>query len=474
MLSAWVVTKQYRVIMNILIIGAGHVGATLAENLAHEQNNITIIDTREDILHELQDRLDIRTIAGHGGHPEIQRQAGIEDMDMIIAVTDTDEDNMIACQVAYSLFQTPTKIARIHSRNYLDFPALFTNKAIPIDFLISPERLVTHNVRRLIEHPGALQVLDFADSAVQLVAVKPHYSGHVVGKSLAALYQDMQGVNTRVAAIYRNNESVPLTESTLIESNDEIFFIAPESDIQDVLNKMQRVNSPYRRVMIAGGGNIGFCLALALEQDFQVKIIDHNRERANFIAQRLDATTVLWGDSSDRQLLVEEGIDHMDVFCAVTNDDEANIMSCLQAKRLGVRHTVALITRTAYVELIEGEGIDIDAVISPQQATIGSILTHIRRGDVVNVHSLRRGAAEAIEAVAHGDRKTSKVVGRAVGELKLPSGATIVAIVREGQVLTVHPETMIASKDHIVMFLAEKRRIREVERLFQVDVSYFE
>ena len=460
--------------MNILIIGAGHVGAALAENLVNEQNNVTIIDRHEDILHALQDRLDIRAIAGHGGHPQVQRQAGIEDMDMIIAVTDSDEDNMIACQVAYSLFQTPTKVARIHSRNYLDFPDLFTNKAIPIDFLISPEQLVTHNVCRLIERPGALQVLDFADAAVQLVAVQPHYSGKVIGKSLADLYQDLAGIHSRVVAIYRANKSIPLTDDTLIGSDDEIFIIAPTADMQTVLNKMQRVDHPYRRVMIAGGGNIGFCLAQALEQDYQVKLIDHNRNRSHLIAQRLDATTVLLGNASDRQLLIEENIEHMDVFCAVTNDDEANIMSCLQAKRLGVRHTIALITRTAYVDLIEGEGIDIDAVISPQQATIGSILTHIRRGDVVNVHSLRRGAAEAIEAIAHGDTKTSKVVGRAVREIKLPPGASIAAIVRAGQVLNVQADTMIASKDHIIIFLVEKRRIKDVERLFQVDVSYFE
>jgi len=457
--------------MKIIILGAGQVGGTLAANLVREQNDVTVVDVAADRLRDLQGRLDIRTVVGQGSHPNVLAEAGAADADMVIAVTNSDETNMIGCQIAFSLFQTPTKIARIRSNYYLSYPELFQKKFIPIDVVICPEQLVTNYVRRLIEYPGALQVLDFAEGLAQLVAVVPHKGGPLVGKCLSDLRDSMPKVEVRVAAIFRHNQSIPLSGDTLIQVGDEVFFIAAKDDIHSVLSALGREDTPNKTVMIGGGGNIGFRLAKSLEDDYSVKIIDHNPEHAESISQNLTKTTVLLGDVSDRELMLEENIEHMDVFCAVTNDDEANIMSCMLAKRLGARKVMALITRTAYVDVIEGSAIDIP--ISPQQATIGSILTHLRQGDIVNVHSLRRGGAEAIEVIARGDEKTSKVVGRQLKEIKLPQGARIGAIVRDKKVISAKDELVVETDDHVILFIVEKKHIHEVEKLFQVSLGFF-
>ena len=456
--------------MKILILGAGQVGSSLAENLAHEANDITVIDQNEDILRLLQDRLDLRTVTGHASHPDILRAAGAEDADMLVAVTDSDETNMVACQIAYTVFHTPTKIARIRAIEYLTTPNLFNTAALPIDFLISPEQLITDYIKRLIEHPGALQVLDFADGQVQLVGVKAYYGGPLVGHELRTLRDHMPKVDTRVAAIYRRNRAILPEGHTVIEADDEVFFIAATKDIRAVMSELRRLDKPYKRIMIVGGGNIGKRVAQALENKYQVKVLDHDPARTRMLSNELEKTIVLQGDAADQDLLLEENIEKTDVFCALTNDDEANILSSMLAKRRGARKVMTLINRAAYVDLIESG--DIDIAISPQQATIGSLLTHIRRGDVVKVHSLRRGAAEAIEAIAHGDETTSKVVGRRIEELKLPPDTTIGAIVRGDEVIIAHHDTVIQSEDHVILFLVDKARIAEVERMFQVSITF--
>ncbi len=456
--------------MKILILGAGQVGSSLAQNLASEANDITIVDRNEATLQQLQDRLDLRTVVGHASHPDNLRAAGAEDADMLVAVTDSDETNMVACQVAYTVFHTPTKIARVRAMSYLRQKNLFNPQALPVDFLISPEQLITDDIHRLITHPGALQVLDFADGQVQLVGIKAYYGGPLVGHELRTLRQHMPKVDTRVAAIYRQDRAIMPEGHTVIEAGDEVFFIAASKDILSVMSELRRLDKPYKRIMIVGGGNIGRRVARALEHDYQVKLIDHNPARTRALAHELDKTIVLKGDAADENLLLEENIGKTDVFCALTNDDEANILSSMLAKRLGARKVMTLINRAAYVDLIQGG--DIDIAISPQQATIGSLLTHIRRGDVVKVHSLRRGAAEAIEAIAHGDKNTSKVVGRAIEELKLPPDTTIGAIVRGNEVIIAHHDTVIQSEDHVILFLVDKSRISDVERLFQVSFTF--
>ncbi|HHM04321.1 MAG TPA: Trk system potassium transporter TrkA [Gammaproteobacteria bacterium] len=456
--------------MKIIILGAGQVGASVAATLVTEANDITVVDADAPRLRELQDRLDLHTIVGNASHPDVLRRAGAEDADMILAVTNSDETNMIACQVAYTLFHTPTKVARVRAREYLAYPEIFAQEALPVDVLISPEQVVIDYVQRLIEYPGALQVLDFAGGRVQLVAVRAYYGGPLVGQALRTLREHMPGVDTRVAAIFRRGRPILPEGDTLIEVDDEVFFIAARKDIRAVMSELRKLDKPVKRIIIAGGGNIGRGLARALETQHQVKLIDRNRSRSRDIAEELTKTIVLLGDAADGELLLEENIENTDVFCAVTNDDEANILSAMLAKRLGARKVMALINRAAYVDLVESG--DIDIAISPQQATIGSLLAHVRRGDVVVVHSLRRGAAEAIEAVAHGDRHTSKVVGRAVNDIKLPPGTTIGAVVRGDEVLIAHGDTVIEAEDHVILFLVDKRRVADVERLFQVGITF--
>ena len=457
--------------MKIIILGAGQVGGTLAEHLAGEANDITVVDTDSDRLRELGDRLDIRTVQGRGSFPTVLRQAGADDADMLVAVTSSDETNMIACQVAYTLFNTPTKIARVRESAYLTRSGLFDNEAIPVDVLISPEQVVTNYIKRLIEYPGALQVIDFAGGKAQLVGVRAYYGGPLVGHELRQLREHMPQVDTRVAAIFRRNRAIIPRGDTVIEADDEVFFIAAKAHIRAVMGEMRRLEDNYKRIVIAGGGNIGERLAEAIENRYQLKIIERSPARCRILAESLNNTVILQGSSSDKDLLMEENINDADIFLALTNDDEANIMSSLLAKRLGARKVMTLINNPAYVDLVQGGEIDI--AISPQLATIGTLLTHVRRGDIASVHSLRRGAAEAIEAVAHGDAKSSKVVGRKIADIALPTGTTIGAIIRDEEVLIAHDKTVIEAGDHVILFRVDKKYIRDIERLFQVGLSFF-
>ncbi|MCP4982886.1 MAG: Trk system potassium transporter TrkA [Gammaproteobacteria bacterium] len=458
--------------MNIIILGAGQVGSTVATELAKEESNeITVIDTNQQILSDLQDRLDLRTICGNGSYPGLLEDAGADDADMLIALTNSDEINMIACQVASSLFHTPTKIARIRSPEYLGRPGLFAEDSIPVDFMISPESLVTDYIYHLIEHPSALQVLDFAEGRVQLVAVKAYHDGLMVGRELKTMREVVPGVDMRVAAIFRDGKSIEPCATCVIEVEDEVFFLAAREHIPTVISEIRKLEKPNKRIMLAGGGNIGGQLAALMEKNYQVKVVETNPARARQLSAVLDSTIVLLGDAANPDLLIEENIESMDVFCALTNDDEANILSSMLAKRMGAKKVMSLINRAAYVDLVESGLIDI--AISPHQVTIGALLAHIRRGDVVAVHALRRGSAEAIEAIAHGDRTSSKVVGRPIEEIKLPEGARIGAIVRGDDVIIAHHDTVIESEDHVILFLTDKKKIAAVEKLFQVGITYF-
>ena len=458
--------------MKIIIIGAGQVGGTLAENLVGEKNEITIIDQDMDTLRNLQDRLDLQVVCGVGSHPDVLKKAGAEDADMLIAVTNSDESNMMACQVAFSLFKTPTKIARVRSEQYIIYQEhLFKHNDIPIDHLIAPEQLVTKAIKRLIDYPGALQVVEFAEGKASLVAVKAYYGGLLVGHALSALKEHMPNVDTRVAAIYRRGKPIRPLGSTVIEADDEVFFIADTKHIRAVMSELQKLESSYKRIMIAGGGLIGAGLAKLLENKHNVKLIEFNAERAKELSTMLNKTIVFHGDASDASLLSEENVEQVDAFIAVTNDDEANIMSAMLAKRMGAAKAMVLIQRSAYVDLVQGGEIDI--AFSPQQATISALLTHVRRGDIVNVYSLRRGAAEAIEAIAHGDASTSKVVGKQIQNIKLPPGTTIGAIVREDEVIIAHSDTIIKANDHVILFLVDKKFIWDVEKLFQPSALFF-
>jgi trk system potassium uptake protein TrkA len=451
--------------MRILILGAGQVGRTAAYHLSREEaNEVTVVDVNEDVLRELQDRLDIRTVAGNASYPTVLEAAGAQETDIIVALTNSDEVNMMACEVAFTLFRTPTKIARIRSAEYTSRPNLFGEESIPIDVFISPEQLVTEYIERLIRYPGALQVLDFADGKVRLVGVRALRGGLLVGHRLRELPQHLPKADARVVAIYRAGKSISPQGDTAIEDGDEVFFLAATNDIRRVMGELREQDHPVRRVVIAGGGNIGFRLAKTLEKSNQVKLIERDVKRARKVSELLENAIVLNGDAADEELLIEENIDSADVFASLTNSEEANILSAMLAKRLGAHKVMALINKPSYAELMESGSIDV--AISPQTITIGSLLAHVRRGDVVRVHSLRRGAAEALEAVVHGDERTSRLVGRKVEEIRLPEGTSIGTIVRGEEVIMAHHDTVVQADDHLILFLSDRRHTDAVEKLF--------
>jgi trk system potassium uptake protein len=451
--------------MKILILGAGQVGRTAAQHLSREEaNEVTVVDLNEETLRDLQDRLDVRTVAGNAALPTVLEAAGAAEADVLVALTSSDEVNMMACEVAFTLFRTPTKIARIRAAEYTDRAALFGADALKVDVFINPEQLVTEYVQRLIYYPGTLQVLDFADGKVRLIGVRAREGGLLAGHSLNELPRHLPQVQVRVVAIYRDGRSIAPDGATVIAAGDELFFLAAREDIRRIMGALRHGDDPARRIVIAGGGNIGCRLAKMLEKHNQVKLIERDARRARRISEQLDNAIVLHGDAADEQLLIEENIDSADVFAAMTNSEEANILSAMLAKRLGAHKVIALINRPAYTELVESSPIDI--AISPQTITIGSLLAHVRRGDVVRVHALRRGAAEAIEAIVHGDERSSRVVGRVVEDVELPEGAAIGAVVRGDEVIMAHHDTRIEADDHVILFLADRRHLEAVERLF--------
>lgn len=457
--------------MKILILGAGQVGSTVAESLVNEANDITVVDTDAEKLHQLQDRLDLRTLTGNAGHPSVLEQAGIADTDMLLAVTQSDEVNMVACKLAFSLYNTPTRIARIRSADFLARPEVFSKENFCVDFSICPEQILTDYIVKLIEFPEALQVQKFSQGKASLVAVRAFQGGPLVGRPLSFLRTNMPQVDTRVAAIFRKHGPLIPEGTTVIEEGDEIFFIAATDNIRSVLKEMRRLDKPSKRVMIVGGGNIGLRLAKALEHDYQVKLIEYSKKSCQKLAGELTSTLVLNGDGTDEKLLHQEHIGEVDVFCALTNDDENNIMSALLAKQGGAGKVIALINRSAYVDLLQGGKIDI--ALSPAHVTIGSLLAYVRQGDVAAVHSLRRGAAEVLELVVHGDRQSSRVVGRRIDEIDLPRGATIGAIVRGEEVIMGHHDLVIEAEDHVIVFVIDKVMVRKVEKLFQVKIGFF-
>jgi trk system potassium uptake protein len=456
--------------VKIVILGAGQVGSTVAETLVSEANDITVVDLDGERLRRLQDRFDLRTVVGSAAQPSVLEQAGIEDADLVIAVTQSDETNLVACRLAAVLFNVPTRVARIRSPDFLADEKVLGPDGFAVDFTIVPEQVITDYIVRLVEFPEALQVLEFADGQVSLVAVRAFEGGPLVGKPIAELRKHMPKVDARVAAIFRGDRPIAPEGDTVIEAGDEVFTLAATKNIREVMRELRRMDKPVRRVMIAGGGNIGLRLARALERDYVVKLIDRNKKRCEMLSTRLERALVLQGDATDESLLESENVDEMDLFVAVTNDDENNIMSSLLAKRMGARRVVALINRRAYADLLEAGRIDVP--ISPAQVTIGSLLQHIRRGDVARVHSLRRGAAEALEAIVHGDRESCKVAGRRIEEIELPKGATIGAIVRGKEVLMAHHDTVVQPDDHVIVFVANKKMLPKVEKLFQVAARF--
>lgn len=456
--------------MNIVILGAGQVGSSLAELLANENNDVTVVDLDNVNLQRMQDRLDIRTVCGHASHPDVLEQAGLEEADMLIAATQNDETNLLACQFAHILYKTHTKIARVRSSSYLNHPELFSREystdALPIDVMISPETLVTNYILQLIEYPGSLQVIDFAESKVRLIAVRAFKGSLLVDKRINELKNYLpKEVKTRIVAIYRKDEVVMPNGNATIHADDEVFFLAEPKHIPAIVEELRRHKErPSRNIMIAGGGNIGFNLAKELEKSHQVKLIDHNLQQARQVAETLDNTIIIHGDVADKDLLLEENIDEIDLFVAVTNSDEANIISGMLAKKLGVRRVIALVNNQSYIELIQLNSIDV--AISADQITTSKLLHYMRQGDTVQAATLRRGAAEAMEVIAHGSENSSSVIGKRIGEIDWPKHITIGCIIREDNVLIAHRDLEIEAQDHVILFLTDPNCAEEVAKLF--------
>jgi trk system potassium uptake protein TrkA len=474
--------------VNIVILGAGRVGESVAESLASERNDITVIDTDPVRLGVLQDRLDLRGVAGNGIQPSVLREAGLGDADLFIACAPQDETNLVACKVAHDVFNVPTAIARLRSPEFEDgSPLMDKARGFAVDRVICPEESVTRYIGQLVEHPEALQVLEFAQGLVSLIAVRAVAGGPLVRHSLAEIPALMPRVDMRIVAIYRQDQALTdIDGRTRIEPGDEVFVLAATRDIGTVLGALRARDRPVQRLMIAGGGKVGLRLARQVQDRLEVKIIETQRARCDYLATQLPAQVlVLHGDSTDEELMGQENVQDMDLFVALTSDDEDNILACLLAKRMGARRVLALINRRAYAELVQGTQIDI--AISPSQAVIGELLAYVRRGDVEAVHSLRRGAAEALEGIVRGDRKTCRMAGRRVEEIGLPPGAQVGAIVRglhradgseagdeaQPQVLMAHHDTVIQTHDHVIFFVPNKRTVRQVEKLFQVSATFF-
>ena len=476
--------------MHIVILGAGQVGASVAESLVSENNDITVVDSDHERLAHLQDRLDLQTVVGNAAHPSVLANAGLRDADLLIAVTQSDQTNLVACKVAHSIFNVPARIARLRARDFLDSEKLLSSENFAVDYALCPEQVITEYIARLVDFPEALQVLSFGGGRLALVAVRAYAGGLLVGRPIKDMSDHLPaGIEGRIAAIFRRDGAITPTGETIIEDGDEVFLLAAEEHIRTMMRELRRSLEPVRRVMIAGGGNIGLRVAQALESKCEVKVVELDRRRAEFVASALKSVLVLSGDATDEELLQQEAIDEMDLFLALTNDDEDNIMAGSLAKRMGSKRVVALINRRAYAELVQGGPIDI--AISRAQVSIGTLLTYVRHGDVAQVHSLRRGAAEALEIVAHGEQKNSKVVGRRIGELPEIAGAFIAAIVRDldksqevgffglarqkqmGHVLIAHKDVMIESGDHVIVFCLDKKVVKQVEKLFAVGFHFF-
>lgn len=453
--------------MKIIILGAGQTGTALAEYLVTEsQNDITVVDEDISRLQPLQEHYDLQVINGNVAFPQILANAGADAADMIVAVTNSDECNMIACQLAGSLFKIPKKVARIRSPEYSDerYP-LFSPDCIPIDHIIAPERLVTKHISRLVQYPGALQIDTFCSSRVAIAAVTAYYGGALVGDELTVLKEHLPHIEARILAIYRQGKLIRPISSTIIEAGDLVYFITEPQNIKAITNELQRLEKACKRVMIVGGGSIALSLAKRLENDYHVKLIERNAQKAEHIAEQLANTTVLHGESSDQELLAQEQIEQTDLFIAVTSDDETNIMSSMLAKRMGAKKVIVLIQRQAYLELIKESVIDI--AISPQHATISALLSYVRQTGIAKVVSLRQGIAEVIEIIATGTQKTSKLVGQRIYNIKLPSTTTIGAIVRGNDVIIANDDITIEDGDHIIIFLPDRKYVNDIERLLQ-------
>ena len=458
--------------MRVVICGAGQVGYGIAERLAAEDNDVSVIDSQPQLVQAIRDTLDVRGLVGHGAHPEVLAQAGIEQADMLIAVTLYDEVNMVACQVAHSLFNVPTKIARIRAQSYLQphWSDLFSSNHLPIDVIISPEVEVGEMVLRRLALPGAFDTVRFANGDVVVVGIVCTENCPVVDTPLAQLTELFPDLQAVVVGISRDGTLFVPRSSDSMAVGDQVYVVAEAGQVKRVLGIFGHEEQVANRVVIAGGGNIGMFVAATLEARgaaAKVKIIETNRERAIAIADQLKRTVVLNGSALDQDILTEADIQDTDTMVALSNEDEVNIIACVMAKRLGCRSTMALINNRAYPTFTDMLGID--ATVNPRSVTVSKILQHVRRGRIRGVHSIENGKAEVIEAEA---LETSPLVGKPLRELNLPDDIRIGAVYRDGKVIVPDGGTQIAARDRVIIF-ATAEHVHEVEHMFRVSLEFF-
>ncbi len=458
--------------MKVIICGAGRVGYGIAERLSTEDNDVSVIDTSPPLIHAIRETLDVRGYVGHGAHPDVLSQAGADQADMIIAVTLYDEVNMVACQVAHSLFNVPTKIARIRAQSYLQshYSDLFSREHMPIDVVISPEIEVGQMVLRRIALPGANDAVRFADDNIAMVAIECLEDCPVVNTPLEQLSDLFPDLTATVAGIWRDGKlHVPHSGDQLV-TGDLAYVICDRTHVRRTLGLFGHEEPEATRIVISGGGNIGYYVARTIEERqprTKIKIIEYDRDRAVSIADNLNRTVVLNGSSLDQQILVEADIQDADLMVALTNDDQVNILSSVMAKRLGCKSNLALINSSAFLDFTKTMGID--AHVNPRTVTISRILQHVRRGRILAVHSVQQGAAEVIEAQA---LETSPIVGSMLRDFELPHGIRIGAIYRDGKVLRPDGDSKIKTGDRVVL-LATADAVRHVEQLFRVSLEFF-
>ena len=459
--------------MKIIILGAGRVGQSVADSLVSERNDITVIDTDPQRLRELQERLDLRGVCGNAIQPSVLREAGAEDCDLLVACAPQDETNLTVCKVAHDLFNVTTSIARLRSPEFVEgAPLLAREGGFAVDHVICPEQSVTTYIRKLVEYPEALRVIEFAGGLVTLAGVRAGAGSRLVGHRLDEIPTLVPNLDMRVVGLFRRDQPLKADGSTRIEAGDEAFVLTRTAAVTEVLCALRERDRPVRRVLIAGGGKVGLRLARELRGRCEIRLIELDRQRCEYLAAELGSEVlVLHGDATDEELMTDANVGETDVFIALSSDDEDNILSGLLSKRLGARRAIVLINRRAYTELVQGTQIDV--AISPQHAVIGELLAYVRRGDVEAVHSMRQGAAESLEIIARGDRRSSKVVSRRIEQIDLPEGVQIGAIVRGDEVIMAHHDTVIQTDDHVIVFLPSKRQVRAVEKLFQVGATFF-
>ena len=458
--------------MKVIICGAGQVGSGIARQLSGEHNDVTVIDNSPELIQQMADALDVRTVVGHASHPDVLDRAGAREADMIIAVTFADEVNMVACQVAHSIFDVPTKIARIRAQSYLRplWQDLFTRDHMPIDVIISPELEVGRAVMRRLELPGALEAVAFADERVTFLGISLDEDCPVVNtplRQLTELFPDLRAV---VTGILRGEKLFVPNSGDQMMVGDTAYVVADAGQVRRVLSLFGHEEQAARRVVIVGAGNIGRHVAQELENGpvpVKVKIVEHDKARAVIAADELSRTVVLNGDALDEVVLREAGADQAETLIALTNDDEVNILSCVMAKQLGCARTVALINNRAYSGLMGPMGID--AFVNPRATTVSTVLRHVRRGRIRGVSSVQDGKAEVIEAEA---LTTSTLVGRPLREADLPEGIRVGAVLREGEVFIPRGDTTIQAGDRVVIF-ALAADVRRVERMFRVSLEFF-